>query len=128
VRLLLDTATFLWVINDASELSAQARELFVDPGNEVYLSSVSAWEIALKYGLGRLPLPEPPDRFVPAQRKQHGIDPLQLEEEAALHLTRLPLLHKDPFDRMLVCQAIVDNLVILTPDDLVTQYPVRTIW
>jgi PIN domain nuclease of toxin-antitoxin system len=128
VRLLLDTATFLWVINDASELSAQARKLFVDPGNEVYLSSVSAWEIALKYGLGRLPLPEPPDRFVPAQRKQHGIDPLQLEEEAALHLTRLPLLHKDPFDRMLVCQAIVDNLVILTPDDLVTQYPVRTIW
>jgi PIN domain nuclease of toxin-antitoxin system len=128
VRLLLDTATFLWVINDASELSAQARKLFVDPGNEVYLSSVSAWEIALKYGLGRLPLPEPPDRFVPAQRKQHGIDPLQLEEEAALHLTRLPLLHKDPFDRMLVCQAIVDNLVILTPDDLVNQYPVRTIW
>ena len=128
MRLLLDTATFLWVINDAPELSAQARELFVDPGNEVYLSSASAWEIALKYGLGRLPLPEPPDRFVPAQRKQHGIDPLQLEEEAALHLTRLPLLHKDPFDRMLVCQAIVDNLVILTPDDLVTQYPVRTIW
>jgi PIN domain nuclease of toxin-antitoxin system len=128
VRLLLDTVTFLWVINNASELSAQARELFVDPGNEVYLSSASAWEIALKYGLGRLPLPEPPDRFVPAQRKQHGIDPLQLEEEAALHLTRLPLLHKDPFDRMIVCQAIVHNLVILTPDDLVTQYPVRTIW
>lgn len=128
MRLLLDTATFLWVINDAPELSAQARELFVDAGNEVYLSSVSAWEIALKYGLGRLPLPEPPDRFIPAQRKQHGIDPLQLEEESAVHLMRLPLLHKDPFDRMLVCQAIVHNLVILTPDDLVTQYPVRTIW
>ena len=128
MRLLLDTVTFLWVINDAPELSAQARELFIDAGNEVYLSSVSAWEIALKYGLGRLPLPEPPDRFVPAQRKQHGIDSLQLEEESALHLTRLPLLHKDPFDRMLVCQAIVHNLVILTPDDLVTQYPVRTIW
>ncbi|MPZ78125.1 MAG: PIN domain-containing protein [Deltaproteobacteria bacterium] len=128
MRLLLDTVTFLWVINDAPELSAQARELFIDAGNEVYLSSVSAWEVALKYGLGRLPLPEPPDRFVPAQRKQHGIDSLQLEEESALHLTRLPLLHKDPFDRMLVCQAIVHSLVILTPDDLVTQYPVRTIW
>lgn len=128
MRLLLDTVTFLWVIDDAPELSAKARELFVDPGNEVYLSSVSAWEIAIKYGLGRLPLPESPDRFIPIQRKQHGIDTLQLEEEAALHLSRLPLLHRDPFDRMLVCQAIVQNLVILTPDDLVTQYPVRTTW
>ena len=128
MRLLLDTSTFLWVINDAPELSSQARELFVDPENETYLSSVSAWEIAIKYGLGRLPLPEPPDRFIPAQRKQHGIDPLALDEEAALHLSRLPQLHKDPFDRMLVCQAIVHHLFILTSDDLVTQYPVRTIW
>jgi PIN domain nuclease of toxin-antitoxin system len=128
VRLLLDTATFLWVINDAPELSSQARQLFVDPENEAYLSAVSAWEIAIKYGLGRLPLPEPPDRFIPAQRKQHGIDSLQLDEEAALHLSRLPQLHKDPFDRMLVCQAIVHHLVILTSDDLVTQYPVRTVW
>jgi PIN domain nuclease of toxin-antitoxin system len=128
VRLLLDTSTFLWVINDAPELSSQARELFVNPENESYLSSVSAWEIAIKYGLGRLPLPQPPDRFIPAQRKQHGIDPLELDEEAALHLSRLPELHKDPFDRMLVCQAIVHHFVILTSDDLVAQYPVRTIW
>jgi len=128
MRVLLDTSTFLWVISDAPELSAHARELFVDPGNEVYLSSVSAWEMAIKHALGRLPLPEPPERFVPSQRKQHGIEPLQLDEEAALHLTRLPLLHKDPFDRMLVCQAIVHNFVILTPDKLVNQYPVRTVW
>jgi PIN domain nuclease of toxin-antitoxin system len=128
MRLLLDTPTFLWVISDAPELSSDARKLFVDPGNEVYLSSVSAWEMVIKYALGRLPLPEPPERFVPIQRKQHGIDSLQLDEEAALHLTRLPLLHKDPFDRMLVCQAMVHDLVILTPDELVNQYPVRTMW
>jgi len=128
MRVLLDTSTFLWVISDAPELSGHARELFVDPGNEVYLSSVSAWEMAIKHALGRLPLPEPPERFVPSQRKQHGIEPLQLDEEAALHLTRLPPLHKDPFDRMLVCQAIVHNFVILTPDQLVNQYPVRTMW
>ena len=128
MRLLLDTSTFLWVINGAPELSSQARELFVNPENESYLSSVSAWEIAIKYGLGRLPLPQPPDRFISAQRKQHGIDPLELDEEAALHLSRLPQLHKDPFDRMLVCQAIVHHLIILTSDDLVAQYPVRTIW
>lgn len=128
MRLLLDTATFLWIIDDAPELTPRARELFLDPGNEVYLSSVSAWEIAIKYGLGRLPLPEVPDRFVPTQRKQHGIDALPLDEEAALHLARLPLLHRDPFDRMLVCQAIVHHLVILTPDELITQYPIRTMW
>lgn len=128
MRLLLDTATFLWVVSDAAELSEEAREIFADPGNEVYLSSVSAWEIAVKYALGKLPLPEAPVRFVPLQRKQHGIDPLQLDEEAALHLSRLPPLHKDPFDRMLVCQAVVHHLAILTPDELIEQYPVRTIW
>jgi PIN domain nuclease of toxin-antitoxin system len=128
VRILLDTATFLWVVTDAPELSDDARALFVDSANEIYLSSVSTWEIAIKHSLGRLPLPEPPVRFVPAQRKQHGIDSLPLDEEATLHLTRLPVLHKDPFDRMLVCQAIVHHFVILTPDELISQYPVRTIW
>jgi PIN domain nuclease of toxin-antitoxin system len=128
VRILLDTCTFLWVVSGARELSAHAREIYVDPENEVYLSSVSAWEMAVKYTLGRLPLPEPPGRFVPAQRKLHQIESLHLDEETALHLIRLPLLHKDPFDRMLVCQAITHHLVILTPDDLVNQYPVRTVW
>ena len=128
MRVLLDTATFPWAVGDAPEFSEEAREIFADPGNEVYLSSVSAWEIAVKYALGKLPLPEQPGRFVPLQRKQHGIEPLQRDEEAALHLSRMPLLHRDPFDRMLVCQAIVHHLVILTPDELIHQYPVRTLW
>ena len=128
MRILLDTSTFLWIITDSPGLSPRAQELFVDPANEVYLSSVSSWEIAVKHSLGRLPLPEPPERFVPAQRKDHGIEPLPLDEEAALHLVRLPLLHKDPFDRMLVCQAIVHGLVILTSDKLVYQYSARTAW
>ena len=128
MRVLLDTAAFLWAVSDDPEFSQEAREVFTDPGNEIYLSSVSAWEIAVKHALGKLPLPEPPGRFVPLQRKQHGIDPLQLDEDAALHLSRLPLLHRDPFDRMLVCQAIVNHLTILTPDELIQQYPVPTIW
>ena len=128
MRILLDTVTFLWAVTDAPDLSDDARELFVDPGNEIYLSSVSTWEIVIKHSLGKLPLPEPPARFVPAQRKQHGIDSLPLDEETALHLTRLPALHRDPFDRMLVCQAIVHHLVILTPDELINQYSARTMW
>jgi len=128
MRIVLDTCTFLWVISGSGELSSRARELFVDPANEVYLSAVSTWEIAVKHALGRLPLPGPPEQFVPKQRERHGIESLPLHEEATLHLTRLPELHRDPFDRMLVCQAIVHGLVILTPDRLVTQYPVRWAW
>ena len=127
MRILLDTVTFLWAVTDAPDLSDDARELFVDPGNEIYRSSVSTWEIVIKHSLG-MPLPEPPVRFVPALRKQHSIDSLPLDEEATLHLIRLPALHRDPFDRMLVCQAIVHHLVILTPDELINQYSVRTMW
>ena len=128
MKLLLDTCAFLWLITDASELSQKARDLVREPANEIYLSSVAVWEIAVKYALGRLPLPAPPERFVPFQRQAHRIAPLPLDEESVLHVHRLPHLHRDPFDRMLICQAITHGLAILTPDPLVTQYPVRSIW
>ena len=128
MRILLDTCTFLWIITDADELSQTARELFVDPLNEVFFSSVSAWEISVKYALGRLPLPEPPERFIPFQREQHEVESLPLVEKAALHLSSLPAFHKDPFDRMLVCQAIIHGLSILTPDELIRRYPALTVW
>ena len=128
MRLLLDTCTFLWIAGGDAALSPTAARLFASPENEVFLSAVSAWEIAVKHQLGRLELREPPDRFVSAQREAHGIEPLPLDEESALQVGRLPALHRDPFDRMLVCQAIVHGLAILTPDPLVAQYPARTIW
>jgi PIN domain nuclease of toxin-antitoxin system len=128
MRLLLDTCTFLWLITDAPDLSPRVVELFRAPEHEVFLSAASAWEIALKHAQGRLPLPEPPQQFVPAQREAHGITALPIDEESALHLARLPALHRDPFDRMLVSQAIVHGLTLLTPDGLVAQYPARTLW
>lgn len=128
MRLLLDTCTFLWVITDAPELSPAARARFTDPANEVFLSAASAWEIGIKWRGGRLPLPQPATSFVADQREAHGISALGIDEESALHVTRLPDLHRDPFDRMLVSQAIVHGLVLLTPDPLVTQYPARTLW
>jgi PIN domain nuclease of toxin-antitoxin system len=82
----------------------------------------------VKYALRRLPLPTPPERFVPAQREAHGITTLELDEESVLQLHRLPEFHRDPFDRMLVCQAIVHGMTIVTPDPLIAQYPVRTRW
>jgi len=128
VRLLLDTCTFLWITGGDRALSSAAARLFASPENEVYLSAVSAWEIAIKHQLGRLALEVPPERFVPAQRDAHLIQPLPLDEESVLQIGRLPALHRDPFDRMLVCQAIVLGMTILTPDPLVAQYPARTIW
>jgi PIN domain nuclease of toxin-antitoxin system len=89
---------------------------------------ISAWEIALKYGLGQLTLQQPPHLFVPAQRGRHGIALLPLSEQAALYVPNLPHHHKDPFDRLLVCQAVVDNLLILTPDPLIQRYPVQSRW
>jgi PIN domain nuclease of toxin-antitoxin system len=128
MRLLLDTCTFLWIVGGARDLSTRAREAFSDPANEVLLSAASAWEIAVKHRLGKLPLPAPPEEFVPAQRVAHGIEALPVDEEAALHVAKLPDLHHDPFDRMLIAQALVGGLMLVTPDDPIRQYPVRTLW
>jgi PIN domain nuclease of toxin-antitoxin system len=126
--LLLDTCTFLWIAGDAPELSAQVRNAFADPANDVFLSAVSAWEIAVKHRIGRLQLPAAPETFVPENREAHGIERLDLDEKAALRAGRLPDLHRDPFDRMLVAQAIESGLVLLTPDEAIRQYAVKTLW
>ena len=128
MRLLLDTCTFLWIAGDAKDLSSRARALFQSPEHEVYLSAASAWEIGVKHALGRLPLPQPPGRFVPEMRELHGIESLAIDEESVLQVDRLPPHHRDPFDRLLVCQAIVHGMTILSPDPLVAAYPVRVVW
>jgi PIN domain nuclease of toxin-antitoxin system len=128
MRLLLDTCTFLWLVTEDKTLSQKARDLFVDPSNEVYLSAVSSWEIAVKYALGKLPLPRAPAQLVPEERERHRIAELPLEERAALAVARLPEHHRDPFDRMLVAQAVMASMTLLTPDPLITQYPVPTVW
>jgi PIN domain nuclease of toxin-antitoxin system len=128
MKFLLDTCTFLWLISGAQELPDHIASLIRTPEHDVYLSAASAWEIALKHSLGRLPLPAAPARFVLEQREGHAVASLPIDEESALHVTRLPHLHRDPFDRMLASQAIVHGLTILTPDPLVSQYPARSIW
>lgn len=128
MKLLLDTCTFLWIAAQPSALSDRAKTLFQSPANEVYLSAASAWEIATKHALGRLPLPEPIEHLLPALRARHGIDTLPIDEESTLQLPRLPPLHRDPFDRIIVCQSIVHGMAILTPDRLIAQYPARVLW
>ncbi len=128
MRLLLDTCTFLWIVGDDPALSVRARELFAQPDNEVFLSVVSVWEIVVKHQLGRLPLPTPPRAFVSGHRERHRIAALPLEEDAVFQLPALPERHKDPFDRMLICQAIHHGLTLLTPDPAIHQYPVADVW
>ena len=128
MKLLLDTCTFLWACGEPSRLSPRARDLIRSPEHQVYLSAASGWEIATKHALGRLVMDESPERLIPQLREQHGIDSLSVDEESVLHTARLPWLHKDPFDRLLVCQAIVHGMTLVTPDPLVTQYPARVIW
>ena len=128
MRLLLDTCTFYWGILDSPLLSTDAAKAITDPGNEAMVSPVSVWELLVKHALGRLSLPKDPGRFLAEQRAAHRLLTLSLEEQAVLQLPRLPVLHKDPFYRMLVCQAIADGCILVTPDPLVRQYPIRTMW
>ena len=128
MNILLDTCTFLWLISDSMELSERAREVFQYDSASVFLSSVSVWEIVIKHVLGRLPLPDPPAQFIPEMRALHAIEPLPLEEEAVVMLPKLPDIHRDPFDRMLVCQALAHGLSLLTPDSSIRRYPVSVVW
>jgi len=128
MKLLLDTCAFLWLILGAEALTDRAKDLFADPDNEVFLSVVSAWEIAVKHALGRLALPEEPRLYVPEQRERHGIQSLPLDEQSALQVSALPGIHGDPFDRMLISQALINGLTILSPDELIRKYPVRVLW
>ncbi|HAN75961.1 MAG TPA: PIN domain nuclease [Planktothrix sp. UBA10369] len=124
MKILLDTHIFLWFISGDTQLLTNVRDSIRDPDNEVYLSAVSIWEAIVKYQLGKLPLPEPPETYLPKQRDLHQIASLALDESSVIQLAKLPLLHRDPFDRMLICQALQNALTIVTVDSAIRAYPV----
>ena len=126
--LLLDTCTFLWMVRTPNDLSLAALDAVVDPSCPLFLSVVSHWEIGVKSQIGRLALPDETGSYVRRERARHGIESLSLEEGAIDHLSKLPDLHRDPFDRMLICQAIEHGLTIVTPDAAIQRYPVRVLW
>jgi len=128
VKLLLDTCTFLWLAADDPQLSKTALASCRDPGNEVFLSAVSVWEIAIKYRLGRLPLPARPERYVVSRRRWLRLEPLAFDESSAAHDGLLPNHHRDPFDRGLVSQAILNGMAIVTPDPMIARYPAPIVW
>jgi PIN domain nuclease of toxin-antitoxin system len=127
VRILLDTQCWLWMSLSPKRLSPRGRRLVEDQKNILYLSAASAWEIAIKHALGKLRLPEPPVSYVPARVNALGVQSLPIEHAHAVHVATLPPHHRDPFDRILVAQAQLDDLPILTADPLIAAYDVTTI-
>jgi PIN domain nuclease of toxin-antitoxin system len=124
VNLLLDTHVFLWLISGDVKLPALWHQAISDPSNQVFLSVVSIWESTIKFQIGKLPLPEAPGIYLPVQRGRHSISSLPLDEESVARLASLPSHHRDPFDRILICQAIEHQLTIVTVDALISQYGV----
>ena len=123
MRLLLDTHIFLWFISGDARLPGDWRESIRDADNDVCLSVVSLWEAVVKHRLGKLPLPHPPATYLPTQRVRHQIASLSLDEASVRHLAILPSVHRDPFDRMLVCQALEHGLTMVTVDPIFEGYP-----
>lgn len=128
MKLLLDTSAFLWFVSGDDRLPKAMRSVLRDSETGVWLSVVSIWEIVVKQQIGRLALPGPAWSYVTTQRDRHGIDSLALDAPAMAHLAKLPAVHRDPFDRMLICQAIEHDLQIATSDRHIQRYPVKTIW
>ena len=128
MRLLLDTHTFLWWITSDQRLSQRSIELISDGSNELLFSTASGWEIAIKAGLGRLDMPDPLDRFVTEHLFRNHISVLSVQLSHALHVYTLPQLHRDPFDRLLVAQAQVERLPLLSSDKRLAEYDVDVLW
>jgi len=128
MRLLLDTHIFLWFISGDTRLSLALREAVSNPHNEIFLSVVSLWEVIIKYQLGHLPLPEPPELYVPTQRRRLRIVSLAVDEGSVSQVAKLPPYHRDPFDRLLIGQAIEHELKLVTADIAITAYPMAPIF
>jgi PIN domain nuclease of toxin-antitoxin system len=128
MKLLLDTHTFLWFIMGNSSLSAKARALIEDVANEKFLSVASLWELAIKLSIGKLTLAAPFDVLIPQQLSLNGFELLNIEIAHAAAVATLPLHHRDPFDRLLIAQAQVENMSIVSIDAAFDAYSVARLW
>lgn len=127
MRILIDTQCWLWMSLSPDRFSPRGRKLVEDRQNTLYLSAASAWEIAIKHGLGKLRLPEPPEAYVPARMAALSMQELAVGAHHALRVASLPAHHRDPFDRLLVAQAQIEDLPLLTADTALAVYDVTVI-
>lgn len=128
MKVLLDTHAFLWWIMDDPKLSSRAREIISNIKNELFFSAASGWEISIKVQIGRLKLPDEPQRFIPVQMRTNAIQSLPILMSHALHVFILPDHHRDPFDRLLIAQAQLEGLPIMSADPQIAKYQIKIIW
>lgn len=128
MKVLLDTCAFLWLVTDDPQSSELAKEIFLNEDNELFLSAVTGFEIAVKYSLGKLRLAEPPKEFIANRIKANALIELPLSMIHALALQNMPLHHKDPFDRLLVAQAMVNQIPLLSADQQLSAYEIERLW
>jgi PIN domain nuclease of toxin-antitoxin system len=128
LRALLDTHVFLWWLVDDPQLPQNVRDIISDGSNDMYFSAAGCCEIAVKARLGKMTLPDKPDVFIADQLALNGIQSLPIQSSHALHVFNLPALHRDPFDRILVAQAQLENMPIITADPLIALYQVQLVW
>jgi PIN domain nuclease of toxin-antitoxin system len=128
VRLLLDTHSFLWFINGSPQISTNARTLIEDASNQPLLSAASLWEMAIKLSLGKLSLAQPFEVLIPQQMRLNGIKLLGIEIEHTAAVSKLPFHHRDPFDRLLIAQAMVEQIPIVSADTAFDTYSIKRLW
>jgi len=128
MKLLLDTHALLWVVWDHANLIENARNLMNDPDNELLLSTGTIWEIAIKVGLNKLTLAEPYEDFMNRAIADNDLTVLETSVRHAAVLTTLPFHHRDPFDRMIIAQAIAEGIAIVSSDAAFDAYPVTRLW
>lgn len=128
MNLLLDTHTFLWFIAGSSLLTRKARAAIEDENNRIFLSVASLWEIAIKVSLGKIKLSESFDTFIPEQLTVNGIELLDISIEHTALVATMPFHHRDPFDRLIAAQARVENITLVSTDDVFDSYEVIRLW
>lgn len=128
MRILVDTHCWLWCLLSPEKLNRESGTILQDPENEIYLSAASAWEIVIKYRLGKLEIPLKPSEYIPARLTALGHSSLPIEQKHVLAVGQLPDHHQDPFDRILVAQAQVEGMTLVTADKLLDLYDIPIIW
>ncbi len=128
MKLLLDTHAFLWWVAASGELSRKARSTVASARNECFVSVASGWEIAIEVSLGKLRIDGALDRFLPEQLAANGFQPLAIDLKHAARVATLPFHHRDPFDRLLVAQALEEDLAVVTADPVFATYGVNRVW
>ncbi len=126
-RILIDTQVWLWTRTEPERLNEAVRSRLIDPGQVVLFSMASAIEVAIKYAIGKLPLPEPPRTFMPRRIAEDQLDLLHVELPHTFTLADLPMHHRDPFDRLLIAQAVAERIPIITADPVFGRYDVEVI-